>query len=111
MRNPFRHIKNWIKEELMNLESLLAAIDEKEACNRRKQKCVKLLATERDLVDKINHNKFDFKLVLKSQDAKQSLQTDLISSIKRREEDIEKWDHIKKFLIVYQATVVTKYFD
>lgn len=36
MSNSFKHIKNWIKEELMNLESLVAAIDEKEACVRRK---------------------------------------------------------------------------
>lgn len=70
LNNSFKHIKNWIKEELMNLESLMAAIDEKEACIRRKNKCQKVLAEERSLVDKINHNKFDFKLVLKSADSK-----------------------------------------
>ena len=111
MSNSFKHIKNWIKEELMNLESLVSAIDEKEACVRRKQKCQKVLSSERALVEKINHNKFDFKLVMKSQDSKQAFQTDLIESIKQREEDIQRWDDIKKFLIVYQATIVTNYFN
>jgi len=101
LSNPFKHIKNWIKEELMNLESLLAAMDEKEACNTRKQKCTKLLASERALVEKINHNKFHVKLMLKSQEAKSDFQIELLRSIKRREEDIQTWDQIKKFLIVY----------
>ena len=36
LQNPFKHIRNWIKGEMMNLESLMEAIGEKEACDHRK---------------------------------------------------------------------------
>ena len=36
LQNPFKHIRNWIKGEVMNLESLMAAIGEKESCDVRK---------------------------------------------------------------------------
>ena len=48
---------------------------------------------------------------MKSQDSKSEFQTQLIESIKLLEEDIQRWDEIKKFLIVYQATIVTNYFN
>ena len=54
----------------MNLDSLVAAMNEKDACISRRQKCVKLLASERDLVAKINSGGFHFKLMLKSQEQK-----------------------------------------
>jgi hypothetical protein len=43
LTNPFKHIRNWIKGEVMNLESLMQAIGEKEACVVRKQKAIKSL--------------------------------------------------------------------
>jgi len=85
LKNPFTHIKKWTKDEAMNLESLIAAIAEKEACASRKSKAIKLLATERDLVDKIGQNKFHFKLLLKSQEAKQRFALELQSRMKERE--------------------------
>jgi hypothetical protein len=36
LENPFIHIRNWVKCEVMNLEALMAAIGEKEACIFRK---------------------------------------------------------------------------
>ena len=85
LKNPFAHIKTWNKDEAMNLESLIAAIAEKEACNARKLKAIKVLASERDLVDKIGQNKFHFKLLLKSQEAKQRFALELQDSIPQRE--------------------------
>jgi hypothetical protein len=52
--NPFKHIRNWIKGEMMNLDSLMAAIGEKESCDFRKQLAIKKLAADRELNDKLN---------------------------------------------------------
>ena len=34
--NPFIHIRNWIKGEVMNLQALMSDIGEKESCDHRK---------------------------------------------------------------------------
>ena len=44
LRNSFMHIRNWIKLEMMNLETLVLAIHEKDLCFQRKQKSMKALA-------------------------------------------------------------------
>ena len=36
LQNPFIHIRNWVKGEMMNLECLMQAIGEKESCDIRK---------------------------------------------------------------------------
>lgn len=70
LTNPFKHIRNWIKGEVMNLESLMSAISEKEACVIRKQKAIKSLQDKRELIAKINQGKFSIKTMLKSKDQK-----------------------------------------
>ena len=39
----------------MNLEALIAAIGEKEACATRKQKAIKAIEQERQLISKLNY--------------------------------------------------------
>ncbi len=36
LTNPFKHIRNWIKSEVMNLEALMGAISIKETCSYKK---------------------------------------------------------------------------
>jgi len=43
MINPFIHVRNWIKCEMMNLNALMDAISQKESCDARKAQCVKRL--------------------------------------------------------------------
>lgn len=66
LKNPFKHVRNWIKSEIWNLESLMNSIAEKEACVARKHKAIKRLAEDRELINKINHKKFSFKIAFKS---------------------------------------------
>ena len=110
LKNPFKHIRNWIKGEMMNLESLMAAIGEKEACAVRKSRSIKLLQEERELINKINQNKMSLKTILKSQKQKAEKVQNLLISVDQREKDIENWDRIKKFLIVYLAEIAIPYF-
>jgi hypothetical protein len=41
LKNPLIHVRNWIKGEIMNLESLIGAISELQACIVRKNKAIK----------------------------------------------------------------------
>ena len=70
LQNPFKHIRNWIKGEMMNLDSLMAAIAEKESCDFRKQLAIKKLASDRETVAKLNQGKFQLKSVFKSKNSK-----------------------------------------
>lgn len=70
LQNPFIHIRNWVKGEMMNLECLMQAIGEKESCDVRKQMTIKKLAQDRELNNKIGQGKFAFKTVFKSKSGK-----------------------------------------
>jgi hypothetical protein len=48
LKNPLLHIRNWIGGEIMNMESLIAAISELQACITRKNKSIQTLNEERE---------------------------------------------------------------
>ena len=54
----------------MNLESLMAAIGEKESCDIRKQNSVKKLVADRELNMKLGRGKFTIKSAFKSKSSK-----------------------------------------
>ena len=105
LQNPFNHIRNWIKGEVMNLESLMAAIGEKESCDVRKQIAVKKLCADRELNMKLSEGKFTIKAAFKSKSSKARQQQEVLERIAQREKDIENWDKIKRFLVVYLAEI------
>ena len=89
----------------MNLDSLMAAIGEKESCDFRKQLAIKKLASDRELNHRLGQGKFHYKSVFKSKSSKSRQQQTILESIAQRERDIENWDAIKRFLIVYLAEI------
>lgn len=89
----------------MNLECLMQAIAEKEACVVRKQKSIKSLSEKRELLTKINEGKFSVKTMLKTQNQKTQKQSDLVAKIQQTECDIDNWDKIKKMLTIYLAEI------
>ena len=105
LNNPFIHLRNWVKGEMLNLSALISAISEKEACDIRKQNAIKRLADDRDIVHKLSEGKFTFKHMFKSESSKVKQQTILLERINQSERDIENWDTIKKILTMYLAEV------
>ena len=105
LTNPFVHIRNWIKSEMLNLGALIAAIGEKESCDHRKQQTIKKLAEERELCEKLNQKKFSIKTFLKSESGKEKKKMEVLANIQQRERDIANWDEIKRFLTVYLAEI------
>jgi len=81
LNNPFIHIRNWVKGEMLNLGALIAAISEKEACEVRKQNAIKKLTSDRELIQKISEGKFHIKTLFKSQASKVKHQTVLLNRI------------------------------
>lgn len=101
LQNSFKHIRNWIKQEMMNLETLILAIHEKDLCYQRKHKAVKALTEQQKLLKKIDEGKFTFKTMLKSKSSKDQYKLELLQSIQQKEKDISNWDEIKKYITIY----------
>jgi hypothetical protein len=101
LKNSFMHIRNWIKLEMMNMETLILAIHEKDLCYQRKHKSMKALQEQQKLLKKIDDGKFTFKTMLKSKGAKDTYKLELLQSIQQKEKDIDNWDEIKKYITVY----------
>lgn len=68
--NPFKHIKNWVKGEILELESILEAISMKEAMVSRKHKTESKMKNNRNDVDKIASGKFTVKGLFKNKEGK-----------------------------------------
>ena len=81
LKNSFIHVRNWIKLEMMNLETLVLAIHEKDLCYQRKHKSVKALQEQQKLLKKIDEGKFTFKTMLKSKSSKDQYKLELLQSI------------------------------
>jgi len=101
LKNSFMHIRNWIKLEMMNMETLILAIHEKDLCYQRKHKSMKALQEQQKLLKKIDDGKFTFKTMLKSKSSKDTYKLELLQSIQQKEKDIDNWDEIKKYITVY----------
>ena len=54
LTNPFMYVKNWIKGEIMDLESLLRAITKKESIENMKLDAMSKLKNDRSTVDKMS---------------------------------------------------------
>lgn len=110
LKNSFKHIKNWVKIEIMTLQTLIQAIGEKESCTARKSRAIKKLASNRELISSINQGKFAFQTAFKSQNSKSRYQADLLAENDQLEKDIENWEKIKKILTIYLAEVAIPYY-
>lgn len=70
LMNPFKHVRNWIKGEMLGLAALIAAIAEKENCDVRKGNAIKRLRDDREMNKKLGEGKFVLKNVFKGKNNK-----------------------------------------
>ena len=90
---------------MLNLGSLIASIGEKESCDVRKASAIKRLSDDRETLHKLTEGKFTLKHMFKSESNKVKQQTIILQRINQTERDIENWETIKKFLVIYLAEV------
>jgi len=72
VQNPFKHIRNWIKGEIMEISCLIECVARKEGVESNKAKAINRVKDDKDTVDKLNTGKFTFKGLFKSQTGKAS---------------------------------------
>jgi len=66
---------------------------------------VKRLHDDKEYVKKLTEGKFTLKGMFKSSSSKMKAQTEVLERIAQTERDIENWDTVKRFLVVYLAEI------
>jgi hypothetical protein len=88
MKNPFKHVRNWIKGEIMELQCILECIGRKEGVENTKAKAITKVKDNKDTVDKLNTGKFTFKGMFMSNSSKASETQNILQNISQTERDI-----------------------
>lgn len=101
MRNPFTHIRNWVKGEIMDYLAILECIQRKVGVEAAKNKAIVKLRDNKEVVDKMSHGRFTMKGLFRSQTAKANETQTILQTISQTEQDIKNYEVIKNFLIVY----------
>ena len=66
IQNPFKHMRNWVKSELMEIQALIEAISRKEGVEAARTNAIKKIKDKKDTIDKMNQGKFTFKGLFKN---------------------------------------------
>uniref|UniRef100_A0A7S3JE66 Uncharacterized protein n=1 Tax=Euplotes harpa TaxID=151035 RepID=A0A7S3JE66_9SPIT len=99
--NPFVKFKFWVREELVDLHSLLEAIGHKNSLESRKLKLENKIKSANNDLEKLNTGKKTIKTIFKSQSGKQSMITNLTTFIAQAEKDVETYGKIIKVVTMY----------
>ncbi len=54
VKNPFKHVRNWIKSEMLELQCLLECISRKEGVEASRSKALSSVKNNKETVDKLN---------------------------------------------------------
>lgn len=105
IQNPFKHMRNWVKSELMELNALIETISRKEGVEAARSKALAKIRDRKETIDKMNQGKFTFKGLFKNTSEKaQSVQT-MLNQIAEFEKDVKNYEIIRNYLIIYLAEV------
>jgi hypothetical protein len=105
VRNPFKHVRNWIKGEMLEIQCVLESISRKEGVEANRSKAVSNVKNSKETVDKMNQGKFTLKGLFKSQSGRAAETQNILQSISQSERDIQNYEIIKNFLVVYIAEI------
>jgi hypothetical protein len=99
--NPFIRFKYWVKEEIIDLNSLIEAIGHKNSLESRKNKLEAKIKTTNSELEKLNAGKKTLKTIFKSTNGKANTITSLTTFIAQAEKDVEILKKLIKVLTVY----------
>jgi hypothetical protein len=105
VKNPFKHVRNWIKGEILELQCVLESISRKEGVEANRSKALNNVKSNKETVDKMNQGKFTLKGLFKSQSGKATETQNILQSISQSEKDIQNYEIIKNYLIIYIAEI------
>jgi len=104
-KNSFIHIKNWVKGEVMSLESLIGAISYKDHIKNLQAKANADIFSLNEACAKLNAGKFTFGGLLKSGSEKKASAVAKKAEVIELEKDVANYDVIKRYLTIYLATI------
>lgn len=90
--NPFRNLKHWIKEEIIDFHSIVEAIGQREALEGARMNAEKKRKSAQSNLDKLNAGKKTFKTLFKSASSKAAEITNLTQSIAQCSSDIDNYE-------------------
>jgi hypothetical protein len=87
LKNPFRHVRYWIKGEIMELYAIFEAISRKEAVESQRSKALSKVKDKKETVDKLSSGKFTLKGLFRSKEGKASSTQHILEKISNGEKD------------------------
>jgi len=70
MQNPFLHIRNWVKGEILEVHAVLESISKKEGMEALKMKAESTLRSDKNKVASLSAGKFVLSSMFKGKDSK-----------------------------------------
>lgn len=90
--NPFRNLKHWIKEEIIDFHAIVEAIGQREALEGAKTKAETKRKNSQSTLDKLNAGKKTLKTFFKSASSKAGEITNLTQAIAQCSADIDNYE-------------------
>jgi len=98
--NPFIRFKYWVKEEIIDLHSLLQAVGQKNSLESKKHKLEVKIKNANAELEKLNAGKKTLKTIFKSQSGKASTITTLTTFVAQAEKDVDTYEKLIKIVTV-----------
>lgn len=99
--NPYIRFKYWVKEEIVDLHSLLEAISHKNSLESQKLKLENKIKKASSDLEKLQAGKTSIKTMFKSQSSKQIMVTTLTTFIAQSEKDVEIYNKLIRLITIY----------
>lgn len=103
--NPYVKLKHWIKEEIIELHSLIEAIGQRDIIECWKNKAEGKRRSSQSELDKLNAGKKTFKTMFKSASSKANQVTTLTQSIAQSSIDVENFEKAIVYVETYLGDI------
>ena len=94
----------------MELGALMESISRKEGVEAIKIRTMSKVKDRKETADKLSSGKFTLKGLFKSKDGKAETTQNILQSISQGEKDVQNYDIIRNYLIIYLAEIAVPAF-
>ena len=102
--DPVTHLRNWVKGEVLALQSLISVTVVKSGMlNNRREKVKAIQDLQKD-IDELNAGKFKVRGIFKNENEKKELASRIGMTRAEKQRELENYDALITFLTVYMGT-------
>ncbi|TNV81241.1 hypothetical protein FGO68_gene10278 [Halteria grandinella] len=109
-RNPFIYMRNWVKQQIFELQALMQAITCQINVEKQRQNTIAKIQKKKETIEKLNTGKFTFKGLFKNAGEKANEIQLMLSQITQLEQDVYNYQFIRAHLIVYLSLIAIPWF-